>query len=127
MAKGKGNGAGRPSVMTKEVLAKLDELWTVGATVAEAAKYLEISEDSIYKHKRENPEYNKHIETLKGLTGLKAKINIKNGIQGGDKHDSKWYLERKDPEFKPSSKIETDVNLNAADALVLALSGGKDE
>jgi hypothetical protein len=103
--------AGRPTVMTKEVLGKLEEAFLCDATNDEAAYYAGINPDTLYEYKKNNPKYSEHIKTLRGMTGLKAKANIKKSIESGDKYDSRWYLERRDKDYKPKSKHEVSGNV----------------
>ena len=41
-------------------------------------------------------------------------MNISNAIEGGDVAISKWYLERKDDEFKTKTKLEHDGNVSVS-------------
>jgi hypothetical protein len=116
--------AGRPTKMTPETLDKLRYAFSIGCTDAEACLYADISEDLLYKYQRENPEYIKEKEKLKKNPCLKAKQVVMDSIEGGDKSDAKWYLERRDPDFKP--KKETDMNLNPHEDFVkLLIDKGK--
>lgn len=120
MAKNKG---GRPTVITPECLQLLKDAYLSDATNEEAAIYAGISERTLYTYKEENPEFSQNIEKLKGMTGLKAKVVIRESIENGDKHDAKWWLERRDKEFKP--KKETDVNIGAQKSLIDAIIESK--
>ena len=127
MAKKK-NPGGRPTVMTPEVIGKLEEAFAVDATHVEAAIYAGINPDTLFEYKKKHPEFSERIEKLRGLTGLKAKININKSINEENINDSKWYLERRDKDYKIQTKHELsgEVKLNAADQLIKALNGDKD-
>lgn len=115
------NLGGRPTIMTKEVIQKLEDAFTVGATNLEAAIYAGISESLLYKYKSENPEFVERIDSLKGLTGLKAKMVIEKSIDKGDKDTAKWHLERRDHDYKPKSKIDQEVKIGAHKSLIEAI------
>lgn len=114
---------GRPTVLTEKVIQKLEDAYLSDATHGEAAIYAGIALSTLNLYKKQNPEFSDRIEKLRGQTGLKAKINIRKSIEDGDKPDSKWYLERRDPEFK--QKSATDVTLGAHKSLVDAIHAAK--
>ena len=92
MAKDKG---GRPTVITDEVIRKLEEAFAVGATDLEACFYAGISKTAFYNYQEDNPEFKERKEGLKNQLGLIAKNNLARSIKGGNDADAKWYLERK--------------------------------
>jgi hypothetical protein len=112
---------GRPTVMTKETLNKLEDAYLSDATHLEAALYAGISEKTLHDYRKSHPEFSQRIDTLRGMTGLKAKVNLRKSIEDGDKHDSKWWLERKDPEFKNKSEVKADIEVNPAAAFLEAI------
>jgi hypothetical protein len=95
MAKGKGNGAGRPTVMTPEVIRKLEEAFANDATDLEACFYAGISHAPFYKYQEEHPEFKERKEALKSHLGLIAKNTVARSIKSGNELDAKWYLERR--------------------------------
>jgi len=117
------NKGGRPTVMTKDVFGKLEEAFAVDASVVEAAIYAGVHHDTVYDYINKNPEYSERIEKLRGLTGLRAKINLNTSIKEGNTHDSKWHLERRDPDYKPKSS--QDVNIGAHKNLIDAILAKK--
>jgi hypothetical protein len=119
--------AGRPTKMTKETLKKLEEAYLSGATHLEAAIYAGISEVTLHDYRKKNPVYSKYIKGLRDNTTLCAKINLRNAIKDGSVGDSKWHLERRDPEYKPKSS--QDVTVGAHKSLIdaiLARKAGKE-
>lgn len=90
------NPVGRPTVMTPEVMAKLEEAFSIGATDREATFVAGISMEALYKYQRENPDYIQRKEALKDMLKYAARKNIVDQIQ--EKKSgfySTWYLERK--------------------------------
>lgn len=88
-------GAGRPTVMTEDVLKKLEFAFLKGMTDEEASLYANITPQTLYNYCNAHPEYFERKELLKKMPKVKAKINIVEGIEAGDPELSKWYLERK--------------------------------
>jgi hypothetical protein len=99
---------GRPTVMTEEVIAKLEIAFSNGATDEQACFIANISKNSLYDYIKINPEFGNRKEALKDFIKYQAKINIKEAIESNDKDMSKWYLERKDKEFKPKSDMTSN-------------------
>jgi hypothetical protein len=84
---------GRPTVMTKEVIDKLEMAFKIGATDVEACAFAEISDKTLYNYQEAFPEFLQRKQELKALPILKAKQTIVNGLS--DPLNAKWYLERK--------------------------------
>ena len=93
MAKDKG---GRPTVMTEEVVAKLEEGFLMGFNITEACLYVDISRSIFYDYIKLHPKFSDKIADWQDNPKMLAKKNIYNSIKSGDKtEDSKWFLERK--------------------------------
>lgn len=103
------NDIGRPTVMTLEVLAKLEEAFSVGATDKEAIFIAGISKDAFYDYCKINPDFADRKEALKDMPKYAAKKNIVNKINLGDVSTSQWYAERK---IKEEFSNRTDLNLS---------------
>lgn len=99
---------GRPTVMTEEVIAKLEDAFLDGASDKESIFWANISKDAFYDYCKENPEFTERIEDLRDSLKLKAKKNIAKGINEGDRTLSQWYLERK-VKHEFSQRTETDI------------------
>ena len=99
---------GRPTVMIPKVIAKIEEELKNGATLAQASFLAGISLKTIYNYFTDNPDFKERCELLQGLVAYRARINIKNKIESGDIDTSKYWLDRKDKEFKPKSDLTTD-------------------
>ena len=105
------NKVGRPTVMTKDVLAKLEMLFAKGLTDREACLIADISPSSLYDYCLEHPDFAEQKELLKDKPKIAAKLNIAEAIEAKDIDMSKWYLERKaKDEFSTKQEISADVN-----------------
>ena len=101
----KGAG-GRPSIMTKDVVNKLEIAYTAGSNDTQACDFADISRTTLYKYINEQEGFADKIEQWKQRLKLRAKMNIQNAINDGDKDTSKWYLEKTDEAFNPKNKQE---------------------
>lgn len=99
---------GRPTAMTEEVLKILEEAFLNGATDRQAVFLANISEGTLYNYIKDNPEFGERKELLKQMTAYRAKCVIKNEIENGKPETAKWYLERKDKEFKQKTDVTTN-------------------
>jgi len=96
---------GRPTVITEQVLLKLEQAFTYDMTDQEACLYAGISVAPFYAYQKANPKFKERKEQLKNSVALKAKANIARSINEGDKADTKWWLERRrKDEFSPRSE-----------------------
>jgi hypothetical protein len=89
----KNGTAGRPTKMTVDVLAKLDQAFAIGASDVEACAFAEISQDALYDYQRKFPEYCERKARLKERPILKAKNTIVAALN--DPIHARWYLEKK--------------------------------
>jgi|AntAceMinimDraft_4_1070372.scaffolds.fasta_scaffold41292_3 hypothetical protein len=104
MTKDKG---GRPTVMTKDVLLKLDECFLADLSDEQACYIAGISTTPFYEYQDRTEGYKERKHTLKNMTTAKAKINIAKEINDADKEISKWYLERKlKSEFSTRQEVD---------------------
>lgn len=100
----------RPTVMTKEVIAKLEEAFGWGCTDREACLWADISEESLYYYQKKNPSFQSRKESLKDTPVLFARKTVVNAIKKGDRTMSLAYLDRKKKdEF--STKVEQDLRV----------------
>lgn len=105
------NKVGRPTVMTDEMIGKLELLFAKGLTDREACLIADITPSTLYDYCNKNPEFTERKELLKEKVKIQAKLNIAESIENKDVDDSKWYLERKaKDEFSAKQIIDADVS-----------------
>lgn len=113
---------GRPPVIDKDVLNKLETSYSMGCTDSEACLFANISKQTLYNYQDKHPEFVERKEMLKEKLILKARSVIAESLNKKDENTAKWYLERKrKDEF--STKQENEVNLNIKQALVEFIDG----
>ena len=102
---------GRPTVMTDEVIEKLEELFLKGLTDREACLIANIHPATLYNYCSEHPDFLERKELLKEQVKTQAKLNVAEAIGNKDVDISKWYLERKaKDEFSTKQEIKADVD-----------------
>lgn len=98
---------GRPKI-SKERVSKLEEGFKRAFNVTEACLYAGISRETYYDYMAKDKRFSDKMEFAKRFVYMEAKQNIiKKLINEDDVELSKWWLEKKDADFKTS-----DVNIN---------------
>lgn len=101
------NTVGRPTVMTKETLEKLEYAFSLGCTDKSACLYADISPDTLYEYQKKNPEFTERKAALKEQQVLKARSVVDNALNTGDVATARWLLERKcKDEFSTRTEID---------------------
>lgn len=99
---------GRPSVMTPEIINKLEQAFSMGCGDLEACLYADLTPSVLYRYQESHPEFKERKAMLKEKLILKARTVIADALNKKDENTAKWYLERKKrDEF--STKIENEV------------------
>ena len=105
------HAGGRPTVITDEVVRKLEEVAALDGAVLEMCFYAGISKTAYYEYIRANPEFADRIAALRERPVLLARKTV---VEGLDKSPTfaLSYLDRKRPnEFAPKHKIEHSGNV----------------
>lgn len=87
--------AGRPTVMTPDVVNKLEQAFSMGCSDLEACLFANISKQSLYDYQAKHPEFADRKAMLKETLILKARSVIATSLNNKDENTAKWYLERK--------------------------------
>lgn len=107
-------GAGRPTVMTPDVLGKLEDAFMNAFTDEMACLYAGIAMDTLYEYCNTNPKFSDRKEKLKltpNLAAQKRLVDDAAGTVGG----ARWWAERRMPEFMPKSKVEHGGKIQTED------------
>ena len=96
--------AGRPSVMTDDVIRKLEDAFIAGCTDLEACCYADISKTALYEYCQKNEEFAERKETLKNQPIMQARFIIKGSLDGGDLGTANRVIDRKE-----GQKIKQDI------------------
>jgi len=98
------SNAGRPTVMTEEVIRLLESAFLVGATDLEACVHADISKTSLYEYCQKNDEFAERKETLKNQPTLKAKLIVSTALEDGDLNTAHRVIDRKE-----GSKVKQEI------------------
>ena len=114
----------RPTVMTTDVVSKLEEGFAMWMTDIESCLYANISKKTLYRYIEGNTDFWHRKEELKNNLKMIAKTNLNKSIKDWDMLDTKWYLERKAKdefslrtEVEQNSTVDMKVEVSALDTL----------
>lgn len=106
----KKDGRGRATVMTPEVIAKLEEAFAWGCSDVEACLWADIAPATLYMYQVKNPDFTERKASLKETPVLLSRKAVVQAIKKGDRVTALAYLDRKKKdEF--STKTEQDVKV----------------
>jgi hypothetical protein len=97
----------RPTVMTPEVIAKLEEAFAWGCTDREACLWANISVDTLYLYQVKNPEFIKRKEALKDTPLLDSRVTVSRAVKRDPDMAMKYLERKKKDEF--STRAENDI------------------
>ena len=109
---------GRPTVMTKQVLAKLEVAFKIGATQREACTFAAIDQSTLHRFMDKNPDFANEIEDWQNDPVLAARSNIIGAIKESKSVPDSWgYLRAKrKKEFAEEKNVNMGVGVvKAAD------------
>jgi len=86
--------AGRPTVMTKEVIQKLEDAFVWGCTDLEACSYADIAPSTLYLYQSENEAFSERKEMLKNSIKMRAKRVISASIDDNDLNSAHKVIDR---------------------------------
>lgn len=110
MAKKEKNKGGRPTIMTDEIVSKLEYGFMKGLNVTECCHYADISRSAFYDYVAIHPEFTDRMEELRSNPSTQAKLNVVEAIENGDTGLSVWWLERRNKdEFSTKQEVSADV------------------
>jgi len=90
--------------MTPTIIQKLEDAFTNAFSDVQACAYVGISTTTLFHYETANPEFRKRKAMLKLRPDIRAKQTVVHNL--GNAFDAWRWLERRDPEFKPTSKLE---------------------
>lgn len=97
-------GPGRPTVMTPEILRKIEEVAALDGSVEEMAYYAGIHRATLYRWLNDNEELRDRIDELRERPILKARQTIVGALDQPD-HAFRYLERKRAKEFMPQSKI----------------------
>lgn len=95
----------RPTIMTPEVIAKLEEAFAWGCTDIEACLWAEIDARTLYKYQERNPEFVQRKEALKETPVLLARKSVVNKLRLDPRLSMDYLSRKKKDEFSQRSEL----------------------
>jgi len=89
----------------KEVIAKLEEVWEIGGSDAEAALHADISTFSLSRYLQAYPKISLRKEALKEKPTLTARREVVKGLQSDPEFSLKYLERKKKNEFSLRSEL----------------------
>lgn len=95
MIKKKKDVGGRPTVMTPEVVSKLEGAFAQGFNITDACILADITREAYYKYCERKPGFADKVEALRRRPFLSSVLGINKLIKAEDPTTLRWYAERK--------------------------------
>lgn len=110
---------GRPTIMTEEIVAKLEEAFAWGCSDIEACLWADIAPATLYKYQEKNPEFAERKAELKETPVLLARKSVVGGLARDRELALKFLERKKKDEFSLRSELTgkdgQDLNRRATD------------
>lgn len=97
---------GRKPAITPLVKQAIREGAARRYNVTELALHAGVGRRTLERYFEVHPEFKEEVLTLRNRLTIQSKNNTANAINGGDVVTSKWLLEKVDPEYQPTQKIQ---------------------
>lgn len=118
------NPEGRPTIITEEVVRKLESILQLGVSDGKACQYAKIGRTAFYARLKEDEKFANRIQSAKDLVSIAAGQVVTNDIiKNKDVATAKWWLERKESDEFGDKKAEPppiQVNVGVFNNAVMA-------
>lgn len=98
-----------PVSLTKhpeEIVGMLESGFKCMFNITEACQYAGISRETYYTWLGDDDVFSYRMSVAQQSPNMTAKQNIITALNAGDTNISKWYLERRDPDFKTKGQLD---------------------
>ena len=96
---------GRPTKLNKDVVKKLEEAFSIDATVEEACFYADISRETFYNWMKADKKLFDRLEALRARPVLTARQTVIRAIKDNPDIAMKYLERKKKAEFSPRQEI----------------------
>lgn len=97
---------GRPTVMTPQIIALLEEAFSWGCSDIEACLHANIGKTALYEYQKDHPEFTERKEELKENPILKARKSVVNALDDDSELALKYLERRKKDEFSTRAELD---------------------
>ena len=94
--------------MTEKTLQKLEFAFAGGASDTMACIIADIAPATLYNYQNDNPGFVERKKELKEMTRYQARANVSRAVSKGDPDMTKYFLDRRDKDFKPKQDHTTN-------------------
>ena len=103
------NKGGRPTKMTEDTLAKLEDAFSCGCTDEEACLYADISMTTLYRYQEDNPKFRDRKLLLKQNPVMKARRVLMEDLEENkDKNTARYLIDKADGKAKQAVQLSGD-------------------
>ena len=102
---------GRPTIMTENIVNKLEEAFLLGCTDLEACLFADISKQTLYNYQDKNPEFVDRKEMLKENPVFLARKSVIGSFEEDGKLAMDYLKNKKSDEFSTKQKNELSGDL----------------
>lgn len=102
---------GRPTVMTLDVITKLEDAFAFCFTDQEACFYAGISTMTLWRYEKENPEFSERKKQLRLTPNIATKKELVSGIKGNIGQARWWAQNKMGDEFGEKTTIKHEGSL----------------
>ena len=103
---------GRPSVITAEIIDKLETAFRMGVTDVVALSFAKLSPRTYYDRLSQDAEFKAKIEAAKHYSRLLAGSVVMKALHANDVKTARWWLQKKHPDEFDTRKAAVEVNTN---------------
>lgn len=100
-----------PYKYNDKTVAKLVAAFNNGYNISEACHYASIDRTTYYDWIKAMDGFEALMDQAKELPNRLAKETVMTAIKDGDTNSARWWLDRRDPEFKPKAELDNQVGL----------------
>jgi|GEM_PF-2636379 len=111
------SSGGRPTVITGEVVRKLEDAFKAGFSVSEACLASGISRAIYYEHKASNEAFSDKMELAQKYMTIRAKKVVVQAIDNGNFNAAKWWLEHRARDEFGQNAVDEEAQWQAQNAV----------
>lgn len=100
---------GRPISITPEIETKLESIFKIGGTIAEACAYAGIGERTYYDRAKSSEDFSQKMKSAQHYADIVAKnVVVDSILKDKDLNSAKWWLEKRVFRNEPMINLQTN-------------------
>lgn len=101
-----------PSKMTEDAISKLEAIFKIDGTVAEACAYANITHTTYHDRYKKDEEFSYRMDKAKEYMYVLARKTLAKWVQDGDVKAAIEFLKRRDKRYKDKTEVDGTVKFN---------------